>query len=214
MASRASTDRPILSLVVDRGAARGPLEDAVEAAVRAGVDWVQLRERALPGEAWLAWADALVAAARRGRRDVRISVNRRIDMALCLGLDAVHLGFDAVEIATARALLGDHAFVGVSAHGAEEVRAAREAGADYAHLAPIHAPRSKPASRPPLGLAPLRDASRAGIPVIAQGGLAAAQCGEAIAAGAAGVAVTGAILMADDPAAETRRLRAALDRGA
>jgi len=211
MASRASADRPILSLVVDRSAARGRLEDTIEAAARAGVDWVQLRERRLEGEAWLAFADSLAAAARRGRSDVCISVNRRIDVALCLGVDAVHLGFDAVAVGTARALLGEQARIGVSAHTPDEVRAARAAGADYAHLAPIYAPRSKPASRPPLGLAALRAAARAGIPVIAQGGLCAERCGEAIAAGAAGVAVTGAILMGDDPAAETRRLREALD---
>lgn len=188
------------------------------AAVEAGVDWVQLRERDLGGKALLALGRALAeaaraAAARRGGA-VRILINRRVDVALALAADGVHLGFDAMAPAQARALLGPDRHIGVSTHAPGELRAAARAGADYAQLAPILAPLSKAASRPPLGLAALGAARAAGIPVLAQGGIDAEAAAAAVAAGAAGVAVTGAVLGAADPAAAARGLRAALDRAA
>ena len=79
------------------------------------------------------------------------------------------------------------------------------------HLAPIHRPLSKASSRPPLGIAALSDAAGRGLPVLAQGGLDAGNARAALDAGAAGIAVTGAILQAQDPAAAVRSLREALD---
>ncbi len=211
MASLNSTDRPTLCLVVDRSVVRGDLCETVEAAVRCGVDVVQLRDRALAGRDWLAHAQSVASAARSGRRDVRITVNRRIDVALCIGATGVHLGFDAPDVAAARALVGSTVSIGVSAHAVEDVLAAKRDGADYVHLAPVYAPRSKPATRPALGLSTLGEAAAVGIPVIAQGGLGAAQCAAVLSAGASGIAVTGAILMAPDPSAAARALREALD---
>ena len=79
--------------------------------------------------------------------------------------------------------------------------------------APIFAPLSKPAERPALGLDAIEAASAHGLPVIAQGGIEATHCRDLIRAGASGIAVTGSILMADDPEAATAELRAALDAG-
>jgi len=198
--------------VIDRGAAVRALPAAVEAAVRAGVDWVQVRERELDGAALLAFAEDVAEAARRGAREVgrevRILVNRRADVALAIGADGVHLGFDAMDVAAARRVLGEDALVGVSTHRVDEVRAA--AGASYVHLAPVFAPLSKPATREALGLAAIEAAARAKVPVIAQGGIDASNAGAVCAAGATGVAVTGAVLMADDPATATAALRRAL----
>ena len=188
----------------------GPgLPEAIETAVASGVDWVQVRERALDGGDLLLFAKQVAEAAQRGAaragRAVRILVNRRVDVALALGADGVHLGYDAMDVVTARRLLGDDALVGVSAHSAAEVRGAT--GASYAHLAPIFAPISKAASRPPLGVDAIAEAARGAVPVIAQGGIDPAAAAAVLAAGAAGVAVTGSVLMADDVAAATRALR-------
>ena len=188
----------------------GPgLPEAIEIAVASGVDWVQVRERALDGGDLLHFAEQVTDAAQRGAaragRAVRILVNRRVDVALALGADGVHLGYDAMDVVTARRLLGDDALVGVSAHSAAEVREA--IGAGYAHLAPIFAPLSKSASRPPLGVDAIAEAARGAVPVIAQGGIDPAGAAAVRAAGAAGVAVTGSVLMADDVAAVTRALR-------
>lgn len=183
------------------------------AAVAGGVDWVQIRERDLEAAPLLALAEALAgaarAAARAAGREVRVLVNRRADVALAIGADGVHLGFDAMDPAAARRLLGPGATLGISAHAPDEVGAA---GADYAQLAPIFAPFSKSApGRPPLGLEALTAAARHGVPVLAQGGIDPARAAAARAAGAAGVAVTGALLLADDPRAAAAALRSALD---
>jgi thiamine-phosphate pyrophosphorylase len=193
----------------------------VERAVAAGVDRVQIRDRSLEGRDLLAHARRVAEAARRGARSrraeraVEVVVNRRVDVAMTIGADGVHLGFDALDVAAARRLCEAHGgprLLGVSAHSETEVEAAAQAGADYAHLAPIHPPISKAASRPCLGLETLARACAHGISVIAQGGITAERAGEAIAAGAAGVAVSGSILLADDPETAAAELRRALDR--
>ena len=96
--------RPILCLVLDRSCCSLPIADAVEAAVRAGVDWVQIRERELDSSVLLALARDIKSAVERGSpgRNVRMIVNRRIDIALALGSSGVHLGFDALPVAQAR----------------------------------------------------------------------------------------------------------------
>jgi thiamine-phosphate pyrophosphorylase len=197
--------------VIDRGAAPDAVPARVSAAVRGGVDWIQVRERALEGAALLGLVDAVVLAAREaaGRREVRVLVNRRLDVALAAGADGIHLGIDAVDPAAARRLLPPGALVGVSTHAVGEALAAREA--DYLQLAPVFAPLSKPAERPALGLAALAAAARGALPVLAQGGIDAGNAAAARAAGAAGVAVTGAIWLAADPGAAAAKLREALD---
>jgi len=201
--------------VTDRAVARAPLAKAVEAAVAAGVDWVQIRERDLDGAALLALAEELAAAARAGAAarggDVTLLINRRLDVALALPASGVHLGFDAAPPRAARTLLGPEAILGAATHSADEALAAAHLDLDYAQLAPIFAPRSKPAGRAPLGLHAVREASRASLPVLAQGGIDAANAAAVVAAGAAGVAVTGAILLADDPGRAAAALRSALD---
>jgi thiamine-phosphate pyrophosphorylase len=228
---------------------------AVDAAVRAGVDWIQIRERELDGATLLRFAGDLCDVARRAAltRDgsVKILMNRRIDVALAIGADGVHLGFDAVAPQDAAAILGVRrrrvgtaeaervgsaeeeqrvsvntvdvengddgdgrpaALIGVSAHSAEDVAAAARGGASYAHLAPIWPPLSKSGTRPAIGLAAVEAAARRGLPLLAQGGVRPDLCAAALAAGAAGVAVTGDILMAEDPGRAAAALRAALDR--
>lgn len=209
-----STVRPLLCLVTDRHVSRAPLPEAVAAAVAAGVDWVQLREKDLAGAALLALSEEVAAAARRARPGVRVLVNRRCDVALAAALDGVHLGFDALPPAAARRLLGAARLVGASTHAAAELDDAARSELSYAQLAPIFPPLSKPASGPALGLAALREASAAALPLLAQGGIDASNAAACIHAGAAGVCVTGAILSAAEPGRAAGALRRALDEAA
>ena len=198
--------------MLDRSAAREGSLEPVAQAVAAGVDQVQVRERELCDAELVALAAGVAVAAREGARraggSVRVVVNRRLDVARAVAADGVHLGFDAVDVKQARRLLGTAAWIGVSCHAPEEVRALRQAS--YAHLAPIFPPLSKHVAREPLGPAALREA-RGTLPVLAQGGITAENAGACLAAGAAGVAVTGAVLQASDPAAAAGALRRALD---
>ena len=198
--------------MIDRGPVPADTPARVAAAVRGGVDWIQLRERTLDGAALLALADAIRAAARAaaGGRPLRVLVNRRLDVALAAGADGVHLGHDAVAPGIARRLFPPPALVGISTHAVAEALAARDV--DYVQLAPIFAPLSKPAERPPLGLDALAAAAAGPLPVLAQGGIDARGAAAARAAGAAGVAVTGAVWLASDPCAAAAALRVALDR--
>jgi thiamine-phosphate pyrophosphorylase len=200
--------RPILCLVTDRAASRRPLPEVVEIAVAAGVDWIQVRARELDDGALLDHVDEIREAA--GERS-RVLVNRRVDVALAAGADGVHLGFDGMPPETARQLLGADALVGIATHHPGELAGAGRGPLTYAHLAPVFPPLSKAPSRPPLGLAALREAARLGVPILAQGGIAAENARSCIEAGAAGVAVTGSILAHPDPAAAVAALREALD---
>jgi thiamine-phosphate pyrophosphorylase len=206
-----SRERPLLCLVTDRRTARSPLIECVAAAVAAGVDWVQVREKDLEGGALLALCEEIADAVRRVRSEVRVLVNRRCDVALAARLDGVHLGFDAAPPARARELLGGEFLLGASTHAAGELDAASREALSYAQLAPVFAPLSKAATGPALGLAVLRDAARSPLLLLAQGGIDASNAADCIRAGAAGVCVTGAILSASDPGTAAAALRGAID---
>ena len=196
--------------MTDATSAQKPLSEEVAEAVAGGVDWVQVRDRGLGGAALMQRVAEIREAALRVRSDVRVLVNRRADVALAVSADGVHLGFDALEPGDVRELPRRWALIGVSCHSPAEVAAAHAAGADYAHLAPIFDPLSKARERPALGLAALRKAAACDLPVLAQGGIHADNAAQALEAGAAGVAVTGALLGASDPRAAAERLRRAL----
>src|SRR5262249_28395574 len=131
--------------------------------------------------------------------------NDRIDVALAVGADGVHLGGTSVPVAVARTLVGPGGLIGVSTHAAAELRTLL--GADLAFFGPVY---STP-GQTPVGLGALRAAvGAATVPVLAIGGVTAQAVAPVRATGAHGVAVIRAILSAPDPAAATRELLAAL----
>ncbi len=203
---------PSLYHVTDRRQTRGRcLVDVVHAALDAGVDAVQLREKDLGGAALLDLAEPLRALTARYR--AALLVNDRVDVALAAGADGVHLGRSGMPPAVARRLLGADRLVAVSTHTAAEAVDAAAAGADFVVFGPVYWTASKAAYGAPRGVDELRDvAASVPVPVLAIGGLTASRVPEVRAAGAAGVAVISAIIAADDPAAAARGLAAALGR--
>jgi thiamine-phosphate pyrophosphorylase len=204
-------DRPILCAVLDAAALGAEPTTRSESLFSAGVDWIQIRDRSLEDDALFALTRAVVDAAERSDTRGRVIVNRRTDVALAARAHGVHLGFDSIDAAAARSLLGPDALVGASLHSVDEVQAADARSLSYVHLAPIWDPVSKPATRPALGPGELTRAAAAGIPILAQGGLDETRAGRARLAGARGIAVTGKLSRSDTPAAAAGRLRRALD---
>ncbi|MEM9174508.1 MAG: thiamine phosphate synthase [Myxococcota bacterium] len=216
----APDEPPLLCAVLDAAAFGPDVAAHARALFVAGADWIQLRDRTTADARLLEVARGLVAARNAARAELgergerlRIVVNRRGDVARAAGADGVHLGFDAVDVAAARRLLGATALVGRSLHDPDELLAEAEADvpADYVHLAPIWDPKSKPATRPPLGPAVLEAATAHGLPIFAQGGLAPDRVPEAVSAGACGLAVTGALARGGPPGPILSPFRARLD---
>jgi thiamine-phosphate pyrophosphorylase len=197
--------------VTDRQATGGrPLAAVVEAALRgiAGSGLapeevaVQLREKDLSGRALTELARTLrdkTAAA-----GVRLFVNDRIDVALSVGADGVHLGGASLPPADARAVAPALA-IAISAHHIDDLRAAVGQAA-FAVFGPIYDTPSKRRHGPPVGLAALEAAARVGPPLIAIGGIDPERTEEVLRAGAYGVACIRAVMAAGDPAAALRAL--------
>lgn len=199
-----------LLLVTDRHQARRALEDIASRALAAGARWIWLRDRDLERaeRRRLALRLAKIVHGAGGR----LSIGNDVALAAEAGTGAVHMR-DIGGLAHARNALGPSALVGLSAHNIAEVTAAKNAGADYVTLSPIHATVSKPDYGPPLGLAAIRAAAPIGIPVVALGGMTADNAAAAREAGAAGIAVMGNVMRPDDPAAAITALLAALESG-
>ncbi len=199
-----------LYLVTDRTRTGGrPLLDVVDAALRGGVDAVQLREKDLPGGALFDLARKL--RSRCTRHGARLIVNDRIDVALAADADGVHLPVDSFSPTDARALLGPHKLIGVSTHSIEQAQRASAGGADFIVFGPVFDTASKRPFGPPLGLEALAQAAGAvTVPVFAIGGVTAARAAAVRTRGAHGIAVIGAVLEAADPTAAAGALRRAL----
>jgi thiamine-phosphate pyrophosphorylase len=182
----------------------------LRAALRGGVDLVQLREKDAPDEDVLRAAEAFRSAC--AEIGVPFVLNDRPDLVAAAGADGVHVGQDDGTIARARALAGPDAVVGRSTHTPAQVAAAAEA--DYIACGPVHPTPTKP-GRPATGLGLVTHAARVTrVPAFAIGGIDARNVGEVLAAGARRIVVVRAITEAPDPEAAARGLRAALDAAA
>ena len=205
-----------LYLVTDRALARGrALADIVRAAVSGGVTCVQVREKDVGTRKFIAEARA-VQAALRGT-GVPLIVNDRVDVALAIGADGVHLGQRDMALADARRLGPPGWIVGVSAESVEDAVRAERDGADYVGVSPVFATPTKADHAAPLGLAGLRAIrSATKLPLVAIGGIHAGNAREVVRAGADGLAVVSAIVAVDDPraAAEILRREIAAAKGA
>ena len=183
--------------------------DACRAAVEGGVTAVQLRVKHAPAARLLRLAESL-----RSALTVPLWVNDRADVALAAGASGVHLGADDLPPAAVRALAGDALRVGVSVGTVDEAEAALKSPVHYWSIGSIYATSTKPDAGAPIGTDGFRRlAGRApeGMPVVAIGGITAENATAVIAAGAVGVAVSGAVFGAGDVQQAARRMRDAVD---
>lgn len=198
-----------LYLITDRHQvpAGRTLIETVEAALRGGVRAVQLREKDLPAAQLLPLAVELRALT--NHYNARLLINDRVDVALAVAADGVHLGGHSLPPASVRRLLGPERLIGVSTHHLKEIAAAAASGADFVTFGPVFATPSKAGFGPPLGLDALRTACESSpIPVFALGGISAGGRPLLHACGAGRFAVISAIIAAPSPETAARALLA------
>jgi thiamine-phosphate pyrophosphorylase len=182
----------------------------MESATRAGVDWIQIREKDLSGHELAALASE---ALRRVANSCRVLINDRLDVACSVGAGGVHLGAKSLPAGEAKRLVRERKLareflVGVSVHSLEAARQVERDGADYVIFGPVYRTPSKAAFGPPQGVERLAEVCRGvSIPVLAIGGITMNNAEDCEAAGAAGIAAIRLFQDAADMAAVVESLR-------
>ncbi len=184
-------------------AAPRDVADVVGAALRAGAPAIQLRDKVLPPR-------DLFPLARRIRADTTAAgalffVNDRLDLALAVGADGVHLGPDDLPVAAARGIAPAGFLIGCSADDPAAARAAVGGGADYIGCGTVFPTRTKVDTGTAIGVRALNEVARCvDVPVVAIGGITVERAPQVFAAGAAGSAVVSAVMAAPDPGRAVR----------
>jgi thiamine-phosphate pyrophosphorylase len=182
----------------------------IEQAAKAGVDWIQIREKDLSGLELAKLAEQAILRAGVG---LSVLVNDRVDVACAAGAAGVHLGENSLPPSEARKLVNrggarTNFLIGVSAHSLEGALQAEQVGADYVIFGPVYTTPSKASFGEPQGVQRLKEiCKRLTIPVLAIGGITVENAGECVVAGAAGIAAIRLFQDAEDLSAVVRDLR-------
>ena len=196
-----------LYLVTDRTLSLGrSTVEVVRAAIRGGVSCVQLREKGCSTREFM--DEARLLKALLAGTGVPLFINDRLDVALAVGADGVHLGQNDLAIADARRLVGNRMIIGISAESVADAIRAEAEGADYIGASPVFTTPTKTDTAPPLGLDGLRAIRRAvQLPLVAIGGIDADNAAQVLRAGADGLAVVSAIVSAPCPRTAAAAIR-------
>ena len=196
-----------LYLVTDRELSLGrSLEEVVAEAVQGGVTVVQLREKDASTGEFIELARRLMQLLKP--LDIPLIINDRVDVALAVDADGVHIGQSDMSYEDARRLLGPDKIIGLSVENFEDIEAANALDVDYIGISPVYGTPTKTDTAEPFGLEGLRKAVQMSVhPTVAIGGMNASTIGEVIAAGADGVAVVSAICSAENICEATSELK-------
>lgn len=180
--------------------------EVAEQAVAGGAGVIQLREKKHSARELVVMGREIQQITRRA--GVLFIVNDRVDVALTLDADGVHVGQDDMQLADVRKLLGPQKIIGVSVHSVAEARLAEQGGADYLGIGPIYYTGTKEDARTPAGTQLIRDIKQAvSLPCVAIGGINHSNAAEVARAGADGAAVISAVVGADDIRAAASSLK-------
>lgn len=195
-----------LYVILDRQAAGArSLVELARQLLSGGATVIQLRDKVADGRTLYQEVLALKPLCQQAQ--VPLIVNDRLDVALAVEADGVHLGQDDLPPEVARRLLGPGALVGVSVDTVAQAQAAQAAGASYLGVGDLFGTRSKPDAGAPIGLERLREiAAQVNVPIVGVGGVTLENATSVIAAGASGVAVISAVLGAADAELAAREL--------
>jgi thiamine-phosphate pyrophosphorylase len=190
-------------LITDRKRMKRPLFDAVKEALEYGIKAVQLREKDLQTRPLLEMAYKMRELT--ARYGTKLFINERLDIAMAVDADGVHLGAKGIPIKAVRRVKNRDLIIGYSAHSPEEAARAEAEGADFVTFSPVYETSSKPGAKA-QGLDKLETVVKAvSIPVFALGGITLERVEEVLHRGAFGVAVVSAILGAYDIKEETKK---------
>ena len=182
--------------------------DQVKQLIEGGATLIQLREkRAAPREFFQDAREALSVAHAAG---IKLIINDRVDIALAIGADGVHLGQTDMPVEAARRLLGDRAIIGFSTHNLNQVEEAVRLPIDYLAFGPVFPTATKENPDPIVGLTELAQIKSLVelLPLVAIGGITADRIPEVLMSGADSVAIISAVLNPAQPIAENlRKLR-------
>ncbi len=195
-----------LYVITDSSLTRGrPLIGLVEEAIRGGAACIQVREKKASARELYRLSRQLRILTRAS--NVTLIINDRLDVALAVEADGVHLGQDDLPAEAAKSLLPQGMLLGVSVENPRQARQAREAGASYLGVGAVFSTRTKPDAGEPIGLSALAEiCSSTDLPVVGIGGIHAGNARAVIEAGASGVAVVSCLMAAEQVAAEARAL--------
>jgi thiamine-phosphate pyrophosphorylase len=201
----------LLHVLTDRDWSRGrDLLTVATAALDGGATIIQLRDKIASTRVLIEEGRALRALTRE--RGALLIVNDRLDVALAVEADGAHVGQEDMPADLARRLLGPERILGVSAATRQEAEEAVAGGADYLGVGPIYPSLGKADAGPATGVELLTElAEQYAIPLVAIGGISAANAAEVMRAGASGVAVITAVVHAPDIVAAARQLRTAVE---
>ena len=168
--------------------------EQVDRLIAGGAVLIQLRDKRAAPSSFYRQAEAALQIARK--HNVRLIINDRVDVALALGADGVHLGQTDIPVEAARCLLGERAIVGISTHNLAQAELAATMPVDYVALGPIFNTTTKENPDPIAGLEMLRAARIivGALPVVAIGGITLANSKEAWEAGADAVSSIAALV--------------------
>jgi len=207
-----------LYLITDRSQTLGrPLLDVVKTALAGGVRMIQLRGKDLSGNELFNLARELRLLTRK--YGARLLINDRIDIAIAVEADGVHLGHQSISVQDIRQVfktssLSPHPssfLIGVSTHSLEEALHAQSDGADFITFGPVYITPSKAAYGQPVGTDKLKEAAEAvNIPIYALGGIRRENIEDVLNAGVYRVAMISNIMAADDVKKETENILTAI----
>ncbi len=193
-------------LITDRKICEVKLTDIIIQAVEGGVGTVQLREKDLNTKDLYNLAKDVREITKK--KDVNLIINDRVDIAIAVDADGVHLGWRSLGIDIVRRMVGQDKLIGFSAHSLKDAERAEESGADYVSISPIFNTRYKDFFIKPLGVDGIgKIKKRINIPVIALGGINESNVEEVLKNEADGIAVISAILLSKNPGQSATNLR-------
>jgi thiamine-phosphate pyrophosphorylase len=184
-------------LITDRKQVNMPLVAAVRQALEGGILSLQLREKDLSVRDLLALSQEMRTLT--NEFGARLFINDRVDVAVAVNADGVHLGHESMPVEAVRRVVGNNMLIGVSTHNLAEAKAAEAGGADFITFGPIFETPSKTELGNPVGVEMLKKLKcDINIPIYALGGIKSGNIMQVLSAGASGVAMISAVLAAED----------------